>query len=47
MVIRVLPASKGGIYTNSGSSHALVNYLEHEATGEGRAGSCHIFRPKA
>lgn len=34
MVIRVLPASKGGIYTNSGSSQALVNYLEHEANEE-------------
>jgi hypothetical protein len=31
MVIRVLPASKGGIYTNTGTSQALVNYLEHEA----------------
>ncbi len=31
MVIRVLPASKGGIYSNAGSSHFLVNYLEHEA----------------
>lgn len=34
MVIRVLPASKGGIYTNSGTSQALVNYLEHEAKEE-------------
>lgn len=34
MVIRVLPASKSGIYTNSGSSQALVNYLEHEAKEE-------------
>lgn len=31
MVIRVLPASKGGIYSNAGSSNFLVNYLEHEA----------------
>lgn len=34
MVIRVLPASKGGIYTNTGSSHFLVNYLKHEAREE-------------
>ena len=34
MVIRVLPASKGGIYSNNGSSHFLVNYLEHEAREE-------------
>lgn len=34
MVIRVLPASKGGIYSNAGSSHFLVNYLEHEAREE-------------
>lgn len=34
MVIRVLPASKGGIYTNLGTSQALVNYLEHEAKEE-------------
>jgi len=34
MVIRVLPASKGGIYSNAGSSHFLVNYLEHEAQEE-------------
>ncbi|MPR31829.1 DUF5712 family protein [Salmonirosea aquatica] len=34
MVIRVLPARKGGIYTNSGSSQALINYLEHEAKEE-------------
>lgn len=34
MVIRVLPASRGGIYSNAGSSHFLVNYLEHEAREE-------------
>lgn len=34
MVIRVLPASKGGIYSNLGSSNFLVNYLEHEAREE-------------
>ena len=34
MVIRVRPASKGGIYSNAGSSHFLVNYLEHEAREE-------------
>ncbi|GAB3170565.1 DUF5712 family protein [Telluribacter humicola] len=34
MVIRVLPASKGGIYTNTGTSQALVYYLEHEAREE-------------
>lgn len=34
MVIRVLPAKKGGIYSNAGSSHFLVNYLEHEAREE-------------
>ena len=34
MVIRVLPAAKGGIYTNTSSSQALVNYLEHEAKEE-------------
>ena len=34
MVIRVLPASKGGIYSNADSSHFLVNYLEHEAREE-------------
>lgn len=31
MVIRVLPAKKGGVYSNTGSSKFLVNYLEHEA----------------
>ncbi len=34
MIIRVLPASKEGIYSNAGSSHFLVNYLEHEAREE-------------
>ncbi|MCY7357990.1 MAG: DUF5712 family protein, partial [Rudanella sp.] len=34
MVIRVLPAKKGGIYSNAGSSHFLVNYPEHEAREE-------------
>ncbi|MBU1821386.1 MAG: hypothetical protein KKG00_07730 [Bacteroidetes bacterium] len=34
MVIRVLPAAKSGIYSNRGSSQALVNYLEHEAKEE-------------
>lgn len=34
MVIRVLPASRGGIYSNIGSAHFLVNYLEHEAREE-------------
>ncbi len=34
MVIRILPASKGGIYSNAGSSHYLVYYLEHEAREE-------------
>lgn len=34
MIVRVLPASKGGIYSNSGSSSFLVNYLQHEAREE-------------
>lgn len=34
MVIRVLPASRGGIYSNAGLSLFLVNYLEHEAREE-------------
>lgn len=36
MVVRVLPASKGGIYSNTGSSNVLIHYLEHEAHEEGR-----------
>jgi len=34
MAIRVLPANKGGIYSNAGSSNFLVNYPEHEAREE-------------
>ncbi len=37
MVIRVLPATKGGIYSNAGSSGFLVTYLEHEARETGQA----------
>lgn len=37
MVVRVLPASKGGIYSNAGSSGFLVTYLEHEARETGQA----------
>jgi hypothetical protein len=36
MVIRVLPALKGGIYSNTGSSGFLVTYLEHEAREAGQ-----------
>lgn len=43
MVIRVLPASKGGIYSNAGSSHFLVNYLEHEAREEKREDAAIFF----
>lgn len=37
MIVRVLPASKGGIYSNAGSSGFLVTYLEHEARETGQA----------
>lgn len=46
MVIRVLPASKGGIYSNAGSSHFLVNYLEHEAREEKQAERAIFFDQK-
>jgi len=46
MVIRVLPASKGGIYSNRGSSHFLVNYLEHEAREEKRDNNTIFFDQK-
>lgn len=42
MIVRVLPASKGGIYSNAGSSGFLVTYLEHEARETGQADR-HIF----
>ena len=43
MVIRVLPASKGGIYSNVGSSQFLVNYLEHEVREEKREDNAIFF----
>lgn len=43
MVIRVLPASKGGIYSNAGSSQFLVNYLEHEVREEKRGDNAIFF----
>lgn len=43
MVVRVLPAKKGGIYSNAGSSHFLVNYLEHEAHEEKLADKAIFF----
>lgn len=46
MVVRVLPASKGGIYSNAGSSHFLVNYLEHEAREEKQSEKAIFFDQK-
>lgn len=46
MVIRVLPAKKGGIYSNASSSHFLVNYLEHEAREDKREDNAIFFDQK-
>ncbi|MDB5239647.1 MAG: hypothetical protein JWP57_272 [Spirosoma sp.] len=36
MVVRVLPSSRGDVYSNTGSAGQLVKYLEHEAREEKR-----------
>lgn len=43
MIVRILPASKGGIYSNVGSSGFLVTYLEHEARETGQTDRAIFF----